>query len=1173
MFYFHIMFTHSRTTHLANDCPSLLARLCNVTGFSGRVAQARHSIYLLTLFFLLAMNLSALAFSTADASTTFGSFNSAFYVQNGTNGYFKDTQIGGVTYFWGQAEIIECIIDNYEWTTNTSSQSMITNLLNGFISNNGSSWTWNGYNDDIMWAVIAFARAGMDTGKTNYCDIAKANFDACFARAWSTNLGGGLYWLYPDNASKNACVNGPGAIAAYLLYQIYGDASYLNKATNIYAWERSVLFNTNSGAIYDNIGTNGVTGTWASTYNQGTFIGAANFVGQTNDATLAANFTMTSLTSGGILPEYGIAGNNSGFNAIFLRWMVRFMKDRNLKSRYQHWLQTNATAAWNQRRADNLSWCQWLHPSLDGTNFYTWDCVSSFEALHAADPTQGSSAQPVPMSFTGYWPLDATSGTVASDVSGSANNGTVNGATWNASGRVNGCLTFNGSSSYMQVTNTLVNDFSIACWVKTTQAPGSGQWYNGVGLVDGDASGGANDFGTAMVGGKFAFGVGNPDTTILSTTSINDGFWHHCVATRQQSSGTMRVYVDGLLQATGTGSRNSLNSSAHLLFGAIASGGGYFNGSLDEVKIFTRTLATNEVAALYNSSVTAPSAAPASLMATAGNGQVQLTWWDAPAATSYNLKRSLVNGGPYVTVTNVTATSYTDTAVTNNRTYYYVVSAVNAVGESTNSIPASASPFGLVLWLKADTIAGLANGAAVSTWTDLTGNGFNAVQPLSANQPTYVTGVINGLPVVRFNSANSSYLWFYRPVQDDFTMILVYKSNQGISTGTDFWSGAGLINGEQGGTTDDFGTSLNANGRILAGTGNPDRTAISGTGYNNGLPHVMTFKRTKSSGALALYVDGALVATQTGGTQSLAAPNLLLLGAQGTMNNFFSGDMAEVQIYNAALGDNDRTNLEVSLKCKYNLSGGTVPAPPAGLTATAGNQQILLNWTLTLGATDYNLWRSTNSGSTYQQLASGLTNSSYVDTDVDNGQIYFYQIAATDSCGVGPNSPAAPTAPPLTVPAGLVGTATYPQISLTWQGVVGATSYNLWRSTNNGASYQSIATGLTATNYMDSTAASGKANYYEVAAVNNYGVGTISAPVGIFLGAANAAAWQMKQASLMTQWASQVDTNSPLAEYPRPQLVRSNWLNLNGVWQFQAGITNSDPVPTGQILSKSILVP
>ena len=66
-------------------------------------------------------------------------------------------------------------------------------------------------------------------------------------------------------------------------------------------------------------------------------------------------------------------------------------------------------------------------------------------------------------------------------------------------------------------------------------------------------------------------------------------------------------------------------------------------------------------------------------------------------------------------------------------------------------------------------------------------------------------------------------------------------------------------------------------------------------------------------------------------------------------------------------------------------------------------------------------------------------------------------------------------------------------------------------------------------------------------------------------------AWQMKQAPLMTDWAAQVDPTNTLPEYPRPQMVRSNWLNLNGVWQFQPGAA-AGPVPTNT-LNRDILVP
>ncbi|HTR42217.1 MAG TPA: glycoside hydrolase family 76 protein [Pseudomonadales bacterium] len=349
----------------------------------------RYLVCLFVSLLILMVEFSAHAFTLKDSDTILTSFNSAFYYQAGTNGYFKDTQAGGLPHFWERAEEIECVIDAYEWKSNAVCRMQITHLLNGFLTTYGPAWgDSNIYNDDIMWAVIAFARGGQDIGESNYCVIARKNFDACYARAWDSQLGGGLYWT-TANASKNACVNGPAAIAACLLYQMSGDTNYLDKARNIYSWERAVLFNPKSGVVYDNIATNGVISRWSSTYNQGTFIGEANLLEQTNDAILAANFTMRRLTTNGILPEYGIAGNNSGFNAIFCRWMTKFIKSHNLQRSYEPWLQLNAAAAWKMRRSvDNLSWCQWRHPSPPGSNFHSWDCISSYEILQAVDASQ-----------------------------------------------------------------------------------------------------------------------------------------------------------------------------------------------------------------------------------------------------------------------------------------------------------------------------------------------------------------------------------------------------------------------------------------------------------------------------------------------------------------------------------------------------------------------------------------------------------------------------------------------------------------------------------------------------------------------------------------------------------------------------------------------------------------
>jgi autotransporter-associated beta strand protein len=66
--------------------------------------------------------------------------------------------------------------------------------------------------------------------------------------------------------------------------------------------------------------------------------------------------------------------------------------------------------------------------------------------------------------------------------------------------------------------------------------------------------------------------------------------------------------------------------------------------------------------------------------------------------------------------------------------------------------------------------------------------------------------------------------------------------------------------------------------------------------------------------------------------------------------------------------------------------------------------------------------------------------------------------------------------------------------------------------------------------------------------------------------------WQPLQAPLMTDWAQDVNPTNVLPEYPRPQMVRSNWMSLNGVWQFQPAVTNG-AVPTGLNLANVILVP
>jgi hypothetical protein len=71
---------------------------------------------------------------------------------------------------------------------------------------------------------------------------------------------------------------------------------------------------------------------------------------------------------------------------------------------------------------------------------------------------------------------------------------------------------------------------------------------------------------------------------------------------------------------------------------------------------------------------------------------------------------------------------------------------------------------------------------------------------------------------------------------------------------------------------------------------------------------------------------------------------------------------------------------------------------------------------------------------------------------------------------------------------------------------------------------------------------------------------------------AGAMAKTPKDAPIMTRWAADVNTAGLLPEYPRPQMVRKQWMNLNGAWQLQSGL-DGDPVPTGKGLSGRIIVP
>jgi len=170
----------------------------------------------------------------------------------------------------------------------------------------------------------------------------------------------------------------------------------------------------------------------------------------------------------------------------------------------------------------------------------------------------------------------------------------------------------------------------------------------------------------------------------------------------------------------------------------------------------------------------------------------------------------------------------------------------------------------------------------------------------------------------------------------------------------------------------------------------------------------------------------------------------------------------------------------------------TAPAPPAGLTATAGDSQVALAWNASSGASSYNVKRATTSGGPYTTIATGVTTVSYNDTTAVNGTTYYYVVTAVNSAGESGNSNEASATPqpslPPNAPTALVANALgKKKINLRW---TQSTSPNIaqnriYRSSTSGGPYTLITTIAAGSSYNNTGLTSGSTYYYVVTAVNS----------------------------------------------------------------------------------------
>ncbi len=180
----------------------------------------------------------------------------------------------------------------------------------------------------------------------------------------------------------------------------------------------------------------------------------------------------------------------------------------------------------------------------------------------------------------------------------------------NLKGQPGAAMNFDGVDDQMRFPGSTMGAFTIEFWMRTTQTGQTGtQWYQGNGIVDSEVGGTQNDYGVSLLGNKIAFGTGNPDVTITSTTAVNTGNWVHVAAMfTSNPNGVMWLYINGVLEAyqdPGVSS-NARNTNANLCTGSIQTNVRYFTGDIDEVRLWNYVIPSCVLQSRMNCELTLP---------------------------------------------------------------------------------------------------------------------------------------------------------------------------------------------------------------------------------------------------------------------------------------------------------------------------------------------------------------------------------------------------------------------------------------------------------------------------------------------------------------------------------------------------------------------------------------
>ncbi len=224
------------------------------------------------------------------------------------------------------------------------------------------------------------------------------------------------------------------------------------------------------------------------------------------------------------------------------------------------------------------------------------------------DDVESVEARP-PAKLLAWWRFNQPDASVARDEQG-LHDGTLvnmNHESW-ITGVEGSALHFDGVDDYVEIPRLIQDSWTVSFWMRTsTQGPKrQWGWWDGQGLVDGEVKSPCNDFGTALVEDKVCYGVaarGQQGTSLYSKTSVCDSQWHYVAATRDTRTGRMELYLEGVLEAEGSGTRGPKDDPPVLCIGRLQTGvaHGYFQGDIDEVQLYDGVLSQDDIHRLYQS--------------------------------------------------------------------------------------------------------------------------------------------------------------------------------------------------------------------------------------------------------------------------------------------------------------------------------------------------------------------------------------------------------------------------------------------------------------------------------------------------------------------------------------------------------------------------------------------